>query len=44
VYPPNPVPFLSDVGPITRTVRDAALLLNVIAGPEDRDLLPLPAD
>ena len=25
VYPPNPVPFLSHVGPMTRTVRDAAL-------------------
>jgi aspartyl-tRNA(Asn)/glutamyl-tRNA(Gln) amidotransferase subunit A len=44
VYPPNPVPFLSHVGPMTRTVRDAALLLNVIAGPDDRDLLSLPAE
>ena len=43
-YPPNPVPFLSHVGPMTRTVRDAALLLNVIAGPDERDLLSLPAD
>lgn len=44
VYPPNPVPFLSHVGPMTRTVRDAALLLGAIAGPDDRDLLSLPAD
>jgi len=44
VYPPNPVPFLSHVGPMTRTGRDAALLLNAIAGPDDRDLLSLPAD
>ena len=43
-YPANPVPFLSHVGPMTRTVRDAALLLNVIAGPDERDLLSLPAD
>jgi len=44
VYPPNPVPFLSHVGPMTRTVRDAALLLGVIAGPDERDLLSLPAE
>lgn len=44
VYPPNPVPFLSHVGPMTRTVRDAAMLLNVIAGPDERDLLSLPTD
>jgi aspartyl-tRNA(Asn)/glutamyl-tRNA(Gln) amidotransferase subunit A len=44
VYPPNPVPFLSHVGPMARTVRDAALLLSVIAGPDERDLLSLPAD
>ena len=44
VYPANPVPFLSHAGPMTRTVRDAALLLNVIVGPDDRDLLSLPTD
>jgi aspartyl-tRNA(Asn)/glutamyl-tRNA(Gln) amidotransferase subunit A len=42
VYPSNPVPFLSHVGPMTRTVRDAALLLNAIAGPDERDVLSLP--
>ena len=44
VYPASPVPFLSHVGPMTRTVRDAALLLNVISGPDERDLLSLPTD
>jgi len=29
---------------MTRTVRDGALMLNVIAGPDERDLLSLPAD
>lgn len=43
-YPSSPVPFLVHAGPITRTVQDAALLLNVIAGPDERDLLSLPAD
>ena len=35
---------LTHVGPITRTVRDAALMLNAIAGPDSRDLSSLPAD
>jgi len=43
-YPPGPVAFLLAVGPITRTVSDAALMLNVMAGPDDRDQLSLPAD
>ncbi|MEM3586715.1 MAG: amidase, partial [Candidatus Jordarchaeaceae archaeon] len=30
-------------GPITRTVADAALVMDVIAGPDDRDYLSLPA-
>jgi Asp-tRNA(Asn)/Glu-tRNA(Gln) amidotransferase A subunit family amidase len=34
---------LSHLGPITRTVRDAAALLNVTAGPDDRDRTSLPA-
>ncbi len=34
---------LSTVGPMTRTVRDAALMLDVLAGPDDRDRHSLPA-
>ena len=40
-------PRLADVshtGPMTRTVRDAALMLDVMAGPDDRDRHSLPAD
>jgi aspartyl-tRNA(Asn)/glutamyl-tRNA(Gln) amidotransferase subunit A len=39
--------WLGDVhahGPMTRTVRDAALVLDAIAGPDDRDRYSLPAD
>ncbi len=34
---------LSHTGPMTRTVRDAALMLNAIMGPDPRDLSSLPA-
>lgn len=34
---------VSVTGPMTRTVRDAALLLDVMAGPDDRDVHSLPA-
>lgn len=34
-------PF-SDIGPLTRTVEDAALMLNVMAGPHPRDPFSLP--
>jgi aspartyl-tRNA(Asn)/glutamyl-tRNA(Gln) amidotransferase subunit A len=35
---------ISVTGPMTRTVRDAALMLDVMAGPDDRDRYSLPAD
>jgi aspartyl-tRNA(Asn)/glutamyl-tRNA(Gln) amidotransferase subunit A len=39
VYPP----YLGRVaGPMTRTVRDAALLMNVLTGPDVRDFMSLP--
>lgn len=34
---------LEHIGPMTRSVRDAALMLSVIAGPDDRDRLSIPA-
>lgn len=42
-YPSPPLP-LAHAGPMARTVCDAALLLNVIAGQDERDLVSLPAD
>ena len=41
-YPGISVGGLRHIGGITRTVRDAALLLNVIAGPDERDASSLP--
>lgn len=38
-YPASAVGDLSHLGPMTRTVRDAALLLNVVAGADARDRL-----
>ena len=37
VYPPTAAPTLSHVGPIARTVRDAALLLMAVSGFDARD-------
>ena len=37
-------PDFSVTGPMTRTVRDAALMLDALAGPDDRDRGSLPAD
>lgn len=35
---------LEHIGPLTRTVADAALVFSVIAGPDDRDRLSIPSD
>ena len=35
---------LSHTGPMTRTVRDAALMMNAIAGPDSRDISSLPGE
>ncbi|MBI2562755.1 MAG: amidase, partial [candidate division NC10 bacterium] len=42
VYPASATGTLSHAGPMTRTVRDAALMLQVMAGSDDRDPLSLP--
>lgn len=41
-YPPSAVGTLGHIGPITHTVEDAALLLNLMAQPDARDWLCLP--
>src|SRR5579871_309001 len=41
-YPPSAVGTLGHIGPIVRTVTDAAAMLNVIAVPDGRDWLCLP--
>src|SRR5262245_10477379 len=43
-YPPRAFGTVSHVGPLTRTVTDAALMLNVIAKPDARDWTALPYD
>lgn len=44
VYPPSPFGTLAHVGPMCRTVVDAALMLSVMAGPDLRDPLSLEDD
>jgi aspartyl-tRNA(Asn)/glutamyl-tRNA(Gln) amidotransferase subunit A len=44
IHPHGAAWSLSHVGPMTRTVRDAALMMNACAGPDPRDQYSLPAD
>jgi aspartyl-tRNA(Asn)/glutamyl-tRNA(Gln) amidotransferase subunit A len=37
-FPASPFSTLAHIGPITRTVGDGALMLSVIAGPDERDM------
>jgi aspartyl-tRNA(Asn)/glutamyl-tRNA(Gln) amidotransferase subunit A len=43
-YPPSTVWSVAHIGPLTRTVADAALMLQVGAGPDARDSYSLPAE
>ena len=43
-YPISAMGFLSHIGPMTRSVADAALLLNVLARPDHRDVYALPPE
>ncbi len=43
-YPASPFATLSHVGPMARTVEDAALMLTVLAEPDTRDWFALPYD
>jgi aspartyl-tRNA(Asn)/glutamyl-tRNA(Gln) amidotransferase subunit A len=42
LHPPSAAWSLSHAGPMTRTVKDAALVMNACAGPDDRDPNSLP--
>lgn len=44
IYPNSSNWSISHYGPMTRTVKDAALMMNVLAGPDDRDQYSLPPD
>ena len=41
-YPASPFRTVSHIGPLTRTVRDAALMLNILQRPDPRDPSALP--
>jgi aspartyl-tRNA(Asn)/glutamyl-tRNA(Gln) amidotransferase subunit A len=43
-YPLSPFGTIAHIGPLTRTVADAALMLNVLALPDARDWFALPYD
>ena len=40
-FPPTPFAIVSHIGPLTRTVADAALMMSVIAKPDSRDVTAL---
>ena len=42
-YPPSPFSSLSHAGPLTRNVRDAAYMMDIITGRDPRDWTALPA-
>lgn len=44
MYRPSPAWSIAHVGPMTRTVADAALMLTVCSGPDARDQYSLPAE
>ncbi len=44
VFPPSPLGTISHVGPMTRTVDDAARMMSVITLPDQRDWQALPCD
>ncbi len=43
-YPPSGAWSLSHIGPMTRNVKDAALMMKIGAGPDERDQCSLPAE
>jgi aspartyl-tRNA(Asn)/glutamyl-tRNA(Gln) amidotransferase subunit A len=43
-HPPSPMGLLAHIGPMARTVADAALLLTVLSGPDHRDPYALPPE
>ena len=43
-HPPSAMGLLANTGPMTRSVRDAALMMNVLTGPDYRDPYALPAE
>ena len=43
-FPPSPAGSLAHHCPLTRTVADTALLMNIVTGPDIRDWLALPPD
>ena len=41
-YPPSPFSTIATAGPLTRTVRDAAIMMDIISKPDKRDWFSLP--